>query len=608
MMTPSSSDDVLGERRHPSAASAQIELPIVSGGSLRSEEYIMSVDHPGRSMEPINHNHQIFTQSSTIRRCITFQNFCFCIQFVNFMLVCALIALAVQEYPKIEQLEQQVESDKSDIANLEDEVREKQEGQIQALNQEVKDEQQFNFLTLAGILSLITCLISVFHISTHLQKMNQPIIQRKIIAILWMSPLYSVTAFFTLWFPSIGGWMAIIKDFYEAYCIYTFLSFLIVVLGEGSREHAVEALAKHASHLEQPTRCLSRFYNPPPDVSDHAKANAVITECQIYGMQFTFFRPLTTIIFVILNRGKERKSNGQSDSSSNSDIDMASNGDFSNHEHGDNTAMTFPTTSSSNHTGSRVLRHKPHHSDISLSSRWLQHQDVDGSSASSNSTDVSGTNTVGTASPSDAWSTWIPSPSPIAGAFAATFAPSLVSSVVTTIVPTIVGHITGNSTSGDKSVGNEPSMAPTSGQQASFVQSTEAYFKSPGFALAMVVNVSVFFAFTGLLKFYHAVRDDLAWIRPWPKFLTIKGVVFLTFWQGLAILIFVVVLADANEKEFATSRALQYQNMLICLEMLFFSISHWVSVGIEFLNGTNGSSLPSHESFLFVEITVRFPR
>jgi hypothetical protein len=38
-----------------------------------------------------------------------------------------------------------------------------------------------------------------------------------------------------------------------------------------------------------------------------------------------------------------------------------------------------------------------------------------------------------------------------------------------------------------------------------------AYFTSPLFYIAMIQNVSVFFAFSGMLKFYHAVRDDLQW-------------------------------------------------------------------------------------------------
>lgn len=38
-----------------------------------------------------------------------------------------------------------------------------------------------------------------------------------------------------------------------------------------------------------------------------------------------------------------------------------------------------------------------------------------------------------------------------------------------------------------------------------------AFLGSPKFYLVMVQNVSVFLAFSGLLKFYHAVRDELAW-------------------------------------------------------------------------------------------------
>jgi hypothetical protein len=38
-----------------------------------------------------------------------------------------------------------------------------------------------------------------------------------------------------------------------------------------------------------------------------------------------------------------------------------------------------------------------------------------------------------------------------------------------------------------------------------------AFFYSPKFFVIMVENVSVFLAFSGLLKFYHAVRDELAW-------------------------------------------------------------------------------------------------
>lgn len=422
-----------------------------------------------------------------------------CMTCCNCLLVMALTGLVLYEMNQVESLKTAVEEDLATITALQDEVREKQEGKIEELHQEVQKEHNLTFLTLAGIFTLLTCLISMFHMSSHLQRMNQPIIQRKIVAIIWMSPIYSVTSFMTLLYPPMEGYMAIIKDFYESYCIYTFLSFLIVVLGRGSRENAVEVLAMRAHHLDKPTRLLSWWYEPPPETSDVAKANAVITECQIFAMQFVFIRPLTTVIYVIYLNVTDQNTYENSD------------------------------TEPYNSTGNRMLR-------------WVLEEAV----RSLNETDSS--STMETMPPN----TWTEFP---------TMSPDEISThPVATLAPI-------------------QTNAPAS--DLAFSEATKEYFKSFSFVLTMVVNVSVFFAFTGLLKFYHAVHNDLAWCRPWPKFLTIKGVVFLTFWQGLAILILVNLDGDAtgsNEKkieEDPESRARRYQNILICCEMLFFSLTHW---------------------------------
>ena len=101
----------------------------------------------------------------------------------------------------------------------------------------------------------------------------------------------------------------------------------------------------------------------------------------------------------------------------------------------------------------------------------------------------------------------------------------------------------------------------------------------------MIENVSIFLAFAGLVKFYHAVRDDLAWCQPFNKFMTIKGVVFMTFWQGLAINIMFHASrnnSSGNDDDDSTSEssstlnsATAIQHILICMEMLFFSVAHW---------------------------------
>ena len=364
---------------------------------------------------------------STVRGTSYASLFFRCLSCCNCLLLIVLAALVLYELEQVRSLQTVMEKDRETMAAIQEQVREKQDIKIEQLTQEVQKEHNLSFLTLAGFFTLLTCLISMFHISSHLQKMNQPIIQRKIIAILWMSPIYSVTSFLTLIYPPMEGYMAIIKDFYESYCIYTFLSFLIVVLGRGSRDNAVEVLALRADQLETPTRLVSRWYDPPPHSSDFAKAHAVITECQIFAMQFVFIRPLTTVIYVVYTAGSK---NQDSDSSEGSVQDAFNN------------------------TGHRLLR-------------WL---------LAVNETDT----------------TWVETLAPTG---APLFSPTM--ATIETIVP-----------------------APS---DQDFAEATKEYFQSVGFVLTMIVNVSVLFAFTGLLKFYHSVYNDLAWCRPWPKFLTIKG-------------------------------------------------------------------------------------
>ena len=70
--------------------------------------------------------------------------------------------------------------------------------------------------------------------------------------------------------------------------------------------------------------------------------------------------------------------------------------------------------------------------------------------------------------------------------------------------------------------------------------------------------------------------------QPFAKFLTIKGVVFLTFWQGLAINIIFHASGsesdnddDGNDSSSSGYTSSSIQHILICMEMLFFSVAHW---------------------------------
>ena len=60
-----------------------------------------------------------------------------------------------------------------------------------------------------------------------------------------------------------------------------------------------------------------------------------------------------------------------------------------------------------------------------------------------------------------------------------------------------------------------------------------------------------------------STQDELDWCHPWPKFLSIKGVVFLTFWQGIAISLLLRVGFKLESAETAAT----FQNILITVEM-----------------------------------------
>lgn len=95
--------------------------------------------------------------------------------------------------------------------------------------------------------------------------------------------------------------------------------------------------------------------------------------------------------------------------------------------------------------------------------------------------------------------------------------------------------------------------------------------------VAFVNNCSQMWALYCLILLYYATKRELSAIRPLPKFIAIKTVVFLTFWQSLAIDIAAHV-GLIRPPEFSTydtdDVAAGLQNFLICIEMFLAAIGH----------------------------------
>lgn len=90
-----------------------------------------------------------------------------------------------------------------------------------------------------------------------------------------------------------------------------------------------------------------------------------------------------------------------------------------------------------------------------------------------------------------------------------------------------------------------------------------------------IINASVSWAFYCLVLFYMCLNRPLQPHDPFPKFLSIKAVVFLSFWQGvlLAILAEVGVIREVGSWTVDNTKT-GIQNMLICFEMLLAAWYH----------------------------------
>eukprot|EP00591_Stephanopyxis_turris_P002353 CAMPEP_0195512042 /NCGR_PEP_ID=MMETSP0794_2-20130614/4151_1 /TAXON_ID=515487 /ORGANISM="Stephanopyxis turris, Strain CCMP 815" /LENGTH=216 /DNA_ID=CAMNT_0040639759 /DNA_START=669 /DNA_END=1319 /DNA_ORIENTATION=- len=109
--------------------------------------------------------------------------------------------------------------------------------------------------------------------------------------------------------------------------------------------------------------------------------------------------------------------------------------------------------------------------------------------------------------------------------------------------------------------------------------------------IAVVTNFSQMWALYCLVKFFNATKEDLRspvnW-HPVGKFLCIKGVVFFTWWQGLAIVIlqdqgFIKDIGTWNADEVAKG----LQDYLVCLEMLLFAVAHSYTFTHQEYSGTH---------------------
>jgi hypothetical protein len=93
----------------------------------------------------------------------------------------------------------------------------------------------------------------------------------------------------------------------------------------------------------------------------------------------------------------------------------------------------------------------------------------------------------------------------------------------------------------------------------------------------IVYNLSVTISLYSLAMFWVCLHDDLTPFRPVPKFLSVKLIIFASYWQGffLSILQWLGAMGNGLAGYTPDNLAAAIQDSLICFEMPIFAIVHW---------------------------------
>ena len=147
----------------------------------------------------------------------------------------------------------------------------------------------------AGIFVVIACLLSSLSVYYHLKNYRCPELQRRIVRILWMVPIYALDSWISLAFPkSVAPFIDTLRDAYEAFVLYTFFQLLVNYLGgERALLWLFTERRTTVEHLYPLKWCLS-----PVDLGTSPPKSYVLIKRGI--LQYVVVKSLLTVLTLIL--------------------------------------------------------------------------------------------------------------------------------------------------------------------------------------------------------------------------------------------------------------------------------------------------------------------
>ena len=144
----------------------------------------------------------------------------------------------------------------------------------------------------AGFFVVMTVPISLASIASHLTHWFAPDVQKYVVRILWMVPLYSLTSWSSLLLQPITVYTEPLRDLYEAYVISSFVYYMIAVLGgEDALSITLERKAPSLGEHPWPLRMVLSPWN---------MGEEFMVQCKTGTLQFIVVKSITTVIYVVL--------------------------------------------------------------------------------------------------------------------------------------------------------------------------------------------------------------------------------------------------------------------------------------------------------------------
>ena len=146
-------------------------------------------------------------------------------------------------------------------------------------------------LIVCGVAALVSSIISFVSVWLQTKNYRKPLLQRYVIRILLMVPLYSAASFASLMSQDAAFYLDPLRDIYEAFTIYTFFQLLINFIG-GERSLIIMMHGRPPVHHPWPlSLCLAKV-----DISDPHTFLAIKRGI----LQYAWLKPILAVATIIM--------------------------------------------------------------------------------------------------------------------------------------------------------------------------------------------------------------------------------------------------------------------------------------------------------------------